>query len=358
MSHPLLTNRRTLYAYACVWLGIALAHGLLLWSNQSRLGLSEMGAWLVLDGLVFNALYALLGLSLWYPCCYISPEQVGLGRTVLRHAFAALFISLIWVGIGSGVMTHALQPPEAYRAFVRASFPWRLLVGVLFYLVIASFYYLVIFAVNLKEQRLREAELDALVKEAELKSLKFQINPHFLFNSLNSIHSLTMSEPARASEMTLKLAEYLRYTLATNEKQLVPLEEELKSVRLYLDIEKVRFGDKIDFVERVDKRCRHAKLPSMVLQPLFENAIKHGVYESLEPVRIELRCEPYGDFLKASVENRFDPEAGARKGEGIGLQNIRQRLQRLYRQSDLLRVERVADRFKVTLLIPQKPKRV
>jgi len=151
--------------------------------------------------------------------------------------------------------------------------------------------------------------MKTLVKEAELKSLKFQINPHFIFNSLNSINSLTMSDPQKAGAMTIKLSDYLRFTLSKNEKQKSKLKEEIDSTKLYLDIEKVRFGDKIEYVEEIQKKCLDVQVPSMILQPLFENAIKHGVYESLDKVGIKFSCSLNGDYLKVVVENEFDAEA-------------------------------------------------
>ena len=137
-----------------------------------------------------------------------------------------------------------------------------------------------------------------MVKEAELKSLKYQINPHFIFNSLNSISSLTISDPQKAQEMTIKLSSFLRSTLSKNEKQKSKLSEEISNAKLYLDIEKVRFDDKFEFIEEVENACKDMEVPSMILQPLFENAIKHGVYESLEKVTIKMKCFSEKEYFK------------------------------------------------------------
>jgi len=205
--------------------------------------------------------------------------------------------------------------------------PWRILIGSLFYFLIVSLYYLYIYSVNTKQQLIKESELKALVNEAELRSLRFQINPHFIFNSLNSINALTLSEPSKAGEMTIKLSDYLRTTLAKNETQKNSLREELLAAKLYLEIEKIRFGNKIEYYESIHEACLDHPVPNMLLQPLFENAIKHGVYESIEPVPITLNCETNGSFLKIS-------------------------LKRMYNHKNLLNIEKDDGAFKVTVFIP------
>jgi len=215
-----------------------------------------------------------------------------------------------------------------------------------------GFYFLYIFYQNLMEKTAREAELKTLIKEAELKSLKYQLNPHFIFNSLNSISSLTIMDPGRAREMVIKLASFLRSTLNENEKQMNELGDELKNVKLYLDIEKIRFGDKFDLVTEIKDDCLKIKVPNMIFQPLFENAIKYGVYESLEKVFIKVRCSSENNYLKFSVENNFDEEATPRKGKGIGLTNIKNRLSLIYNQDNLISVEKRKNIFTANVFIP------
>lgn len=352
MTHPILKKLKYLYLYFLTWFFIAVIHSTLLITNQHTLGVHDLGRSLIFDGLVFNAFFAAFAISFWYPCRYIVLERDRLVKAAANHFFASVLVTAIWLGLSHFVMSHIVTASERYEVFLTNSMPWRFLVGILFYFVIAAFYYLYIYSENVRKQQFKESELLALVHKAELKSLKFQINPHFIFNSLNSINSLTLSNPQKAGEMTVKLADYLRYTLSKNEKQLTQLQEELYSVRLYLDIEKVRFGDNIEFEEEVQNGCLEAAVPSMILQPLFENAIKYGVYESLEKIYIKLSCAPFGDYLKVTVENNFDAEAVTKKGEGIGLENIRSRLEMLYNQKNLLDVRKNATVFKVTLLIP------
>ncbi|HEY6907043.1 MAG TPA: histidine kinase, partial [Ignavibacteriaceae bacterium] len=243
---------------------------------------------------------------------------------------------------------------NAYVNFLITTLPWRFLIGILFYFIITSLYYLIIYYSGFQERKLYESELKNLVTQAELKSLKFQINPHFIFNSLNSMSALTTIDPEKARAMILKLAEFLRYTLANNEQQKNKLKDELHNIKLYLDIEKIRFEDKFDFSEELTEECLEHEVPNMLLQPLFENAIKHAVYESLEKVDIHLKCSGENGYLKIEVANTYDPELKSKRGTGVGLKNISERLNLIYHQNDLMQVIKEEGTFRVIIFIPQE----
>jgi LytS/YehU family sensor histidine kinase len=225
--------------------------------------------------------------------------------------------------------------------------------GFSFYTILVLIYYLSIYYQNLQDKTVREASLQASVKEAELNVLKSQLNPHFIFNSLNSISSLTMTAPEKAQDMVIKLSEFLRYSLHQKQNRITTLKDELQSLKLYLDIEKIRFGERLCLQENIPEDCLQQQLPHMLLQPIFENAIKHGVYESTEPVLITVdgACEPA--LLTLKISNTYDPEAVGRKGEGVGLNNVKNRLRLVYGGGELLKIYHTDHIFTVTLLIPQ-----
>jgi LytS/YehU family sensor histidine kinase len=164
--------------------------------------------------------------------------------------------------------------------------------------------------------------------------------------------ALTVINPEKARNMILKLADFLRYTLASNEKQTTNLSEELKNIRLYLEIEKVRFEDKFEFCESIDEECFKIKVPSMILQPLFENAIKHAVYEALERVTLNLTAKIKDNFMEIKVENNFDGNISAKSGTGIGLTNIKNRLELIFNQKDLMNIKKEKNLFSVMIYIP------
>ncbi|MBU1102013.1 MAG: histidine kinase [Bacteroidetes bacterium] len=347
MGNPFIKNSRITIVYALAWAMLALAHLLMLFFVQDIE--FEIA---IADALIFNALYFFIGLSLWYPTKFISFEHSSSAKILTNHLAAATITSGLWVLSGYFLLSKFYAEDIFYLKFLDASLFWRFLIGILFYCITVSINYVTIYYTNYKEKELKEAELRSLVNESELRTLKYQINPHFIFNSLNSISSLTLSDPKRAQEMTIKLSNFLRNTLSKNEKQKNLLKEELNTVRLYLDIEKIRFGDKFTYKEEISGKCLDIEVPSMILQPLFENAIKHGVYESIELVTIKISCIPEDKYLKISVENNFDPESVANKGEGIGLKNIANRLKLMYNQEGLLTTKKLGNVYTANVLIP------
>lgn len=352
-SNPITGSPRNILLYLFFWLIVIVINYLLL-----NLALHIDTTTAAADSLVFNVILSGLGLSFWYSTRYISFENTGFYKILVNHAIGAVFVSALWLLSGYLIMTSVLDFGDEYQNFFITTLPWRFLIGILLYFVITAFYYLIMYYSQFQERKLHEAELNNLVTQAELKSLKFQINPHFIFNSLNSMSALTTIDPEKARSMILKLAEFLRYTLANNDQQKNKLKEELNSIRLYLDIEKIRFEDKFEFTEDLSDECLESDVPNMLLQPLFENAIKHAVYESLDTVQVKLKCYGENGYLKVEVSNTYDPEATSKKGAGVGLKNINERLKLIYNQNDLMKVIKENGVFRVILFIPQQSEQV
>lgn len=242
---------------------------------------------------------------------------------------------------------------DAYNAILDTFIGWRLFIGLLLYFNITLTYYVIVYYENFKDKIIGEAKLQSLIKEAELNYLKAQINPHFLFNSLNSVSSLTVSDPEKASEMITKLSEYLRYSLAAGKREISPFFNELNNVEAYLDIEKIRFGRKLNFNPQVDAECMQGKIPALILQPIIENAVKHGVSESLVPVEIKLDCRKFNNLLDISISNTYDPGAPLNKGTGLGIDSVKNRLLLIYDRDDLVRISKKNNEFNVRIFIPQ-----
>lgn len=346
-SNPILKNLRNFFSYIFVWLIITVAYILVLvYGEKISLGIA------LADGLIFNVLLASFGLSFWYSARYISFELSSIPKILISHTIGGVTSVSLWLAMGFFITNSLASLSEEYSTFFLNNIGWRFLVGILFYFLIISFYYLIIYYTNFHDKTLRENELKNLVTQAELKSLKFQINPHFIFNSLNSMSALTTIDPTKARSMILKLADFLRYTLVNNDRQKNKLSEELNNIKLYLEIEKIRFEDKFDFIEDVSPESRDELVPNMILQPLFENAIKHAVYESLEKVILKFKSFIQNDFLNISLENNFDSSSGNKSGSGIGLNNIGDRLKLIYGLNNLMNVEKTESIFKVNLYIP------
>ncbi|WP_340073980.1 sensor histidine kinase [Leptobacterium sp. I13] len=349
MLNPITNNKNYLINYAIVWSMIIGAHFAVLY------GYYKLPIWIALsDSLVFNVFFAFLGISLWYVIRYNKSNSKFL-VLFTNYVVSAMLIVGLWLVTGYMLLQYFVDE-SSYQLFLEASFPWRIVNGVFYFAVFVLVYYVVIYYQDIQEKLRKEANLKTLLKEVELSSLKNQINPHFLFNSLNSISSLTMTSPERAQEMVIKLSEYLRYSLSTESVQVTTLEKELSNIKLYLAIEKIRFGNRLHFEVNCPKICLPAKIPPMILQPLMENAIKHGVYESTAPIHIKLTCILNEEELQLTLKNNFDPEAKQVKGAGIGLKNTRERLFLIYKRNDLFAVKKAKNTFTVTLKFPQNEK--
>lgn len=206
-----------------------------------------------------------------------------------------------------------------------------------------------------KENEKRKNETSRLSKEAELYKLRQQLQPHFLFNSLNSISALIVSRPEQARTMIQQLSDFLRSTLKNEEQQWTSLLEELQYLELYLSIEKVRFGHRLNTIIESDENSRQMKLPNMLLQPIVENAIKFGLYDTMGEVLIRINASATGNQLIIFIENPFDPGTSISiQGTGFGLTSVQKRLQLVFARQDLLVTSTQGNLFTTTIKIPQQ----
>jgi len=349
MKNPFFVNRTYTITYAAAWILVAGIHVAVLYFASSQELIKA-----IIDSLVFNTLFAGIGLSLWYSIRFNDFSRGNPIDRLLNHLLIALVVLGIWLGSGYLILSGLWGENEIYHNFLNESITLRAISGFFLYSLIILIYYLYINYEDRKARIEKESTLKVQVREAEIDMLKAQINPHFLFNSLNSVSSLITTSPGQAREMIVKLSGFLRYSLENRQNGLTTLRVELENIRHYLEIEKVRFGDRLQFEIQVPDPCLEMTVPHMILQPLVENSIKHGVYESTEPVRIDLGAEqlPTGE-LRITVANDFDPGAPPRKGKGIGLQNTRNRLYLVYNCENCLATEMTTGRYFVYLRIPQ-----
>lgn len=208
-----------------------------------------------------------------------------------------------------------------------------------------------------EEQQLmtdRKNDAEKMAREAELYKLRQQLQPHFLFNSLNSISALTGTQPEKARHMIQQLSDFLRGTLRKEEHQWSTLKEEFEYLKLYLDIEKVRFGHRLQTNIEHDEQSLEMKLPALLLQPVVENAIKFGLYDTIGEVAICINAKNVDGVLQVTVRNPYDPEtAQPLQGTGFGLSSIQRRLYLLFARHDLLQTKTEDNFFITTITVPQ-----
>jgi len=347
--HPVLQNIRTSLIYFGIWILLAGIHFFLL-SFYYHIPVQIS----IADALVFNIIYSILGLILWYAIRFAQPKNPSFSTLVIYQVTFLVVLLIVWAGSSYSLLKVIFPTNYKYQDFLDNSIPWRLISGTFFYLLLVLVYYLVIYYLNLQEKTKAEGRLNEIVRESELNLLKSQINPHFLFNSLNSISALTITNPEQAREMTIKLSDFLRYSVSMGNSRFSTLGKEMEHIRKYLDIEKVRFGTKLQYTFTIDEACLNCEIPVMILQPLYENAIKHGVYESTGEVMVQTTTRTVDGYLEIIIINDFEPGAPSRKGTGIGLANIRERMKLIYKDEQLLTTQVKGNKFEVHLILPQK----
>ena len=262
------------------------------------------------------------------------PDPAAPWRTVGIHLSAAFVFALLYVvlralvgEVHSWVIGEEATFGEVFRPLFVKTFPFNLLI----YGVIVSVSHALDYYRKYHERTVQTLELEKHLTEARLQSLLRQLKPHFLFNALNGVASLMYSDVAAAERMLIRLSELLRHTMAQSGAPLAPLRAEIAFLDCYLDIERIRHRDRLEVQREFDPATLDAAVPSMILQPLVENAIRHGLEPQMRPGRIVLRSAREGDNLVLTVsDNGVGLPAGGLQREGIGLSNTRARLTELY----------------------------
>ncbi len=333
--HPIFRNKQWFAAYLAMWLALS---GMLaaLMRVPGSLSWSEAAA-LAAPLCLF---FAFVCLTPWYICRQLPLVSSSGARLASYHLGAAILATALWIGMAR-VIAYALDLGNRLDPEI----PQLVAVGLLLYLLSVALHYMVLAA-----EASRQAALDT--RDADLRALKAQINPHFLFNSLNSITALTTSDPDRAREMCIRLSDFLRNTLGLGERESVAWHEELDLAQAYLDVEQVRFGSRLQVEVLVDQACADCLVPPLVLQPLIENAVKHGIATLVDGGTIRVESRVRGGRLEVSVENGFDPESPTPRRHGLGLRNVKSRLETRFGTAAHVAVISQDSRFRAEFEVP------
>ena len=353
--HPLLSpiNRYGLYLLAWAPLAGILTY---LMAVPGKLGWQDAAVLVVPLCLI----YQFVCLSAWYSCRTTSIQSTPISRLLVTHVAAAAIISFLWIQ-AARLLAYVLAQLPYFKGLDQrfaSQLPALFGAGFLLYLLSVAFHYAILALEDSRKAEARVLETSILARDAELKALKAQVNPHFLFNSLNSISALTSVDPAKAREMCILLAEFLRMTLGLGEKSSVPLSEELSLLHRYLAIEKVRFGSRLQMEEDIQEESKSNLLPPLLLQPLIENAVSHGIANLPEGGVVRLVVHGHDGRLSIAVENSFDPESTPMRRSGLGLKNVRGRLDARYGKEASMHATAEDGRFRVELSLPAETQEV
>jgi len=325
----------------------------LFWVTIQVLVLHRLGVhWRIatIDSVASNTILAIICLS---AITVFKFYQAGSDSRIYR-LLQGIGITLLYIVIIHWTFAFIFASNPNYLAFTELSMPARFMFALLMVSFVTLLHWLWNTMLEQKNQEQRKAEAEQLVKDAELVKLRQQLQPHFLFNSLNSISALAGSKPDEARRMIQQLSDFLRGTLRKDELQTVALQEELDHLKLYLDIEKVRFGHRLNVELLIDETSNSLFIPPLLLQPIVENAIKFGLYGTIDGITVSLKTWVEHSFLIVEVRNPFDEETqNVNQGTGFGLSSIKRRLFLLYSRADLILTEKKDGIFITRLKIPQ-----
>lgn len=326
------------------WLIITIDHAMLL----HYFGLPWQAT--LTDALISNVLLLGCGLLVMVVLRYYLPR----GQQYINVLALCLLLSITWLLLSRWLLSLLLDTYPGYPALLHDSLAIRFSLAFLLLGFITMVSILWYSQLEQKEQEERKKDAEKLARDAELFKLRQQLQPHFLFNSLNSINALIGSRPEEARKMVQQLSDFLRGTIKKDETQWVTLQEELQYLQLYLDIEKVRFGNRLTTQSEISEEALNYKLPSLLLQPVVENAIKFGLYDTIGETIIRIEARVQQQQLVITVRNPFDPETSSPKqGTGFGLSSVQRRLYLLFARNDLLQTSTKENIYITTVTIPQ-----
>ena len=338
--HPILKDERIRSGYLMGWVPIGIMIAVTLKSSSQ---LSWLDVLLVAVPITFAI--AFLSLSAWYVCRSFDLKTTPDWKLALIFLLAAMCASTLVTEFAQLIVWLLGHFFAGIAIRFRPGIPVLSGMLSLAYLLSVTLHYML-----LAFESSQKAEI--LSREAELKALKAQVNPHFLFNSLNSISALTSIDPAKARQMCIALSDFLRSSMRLGERPSISFSEELALAQSYLEVERVRFGQKLRIRQELADECAACDLPPLLVQPLIENAIKHGIATLPEGGEIALTGERRHDHLLVTVENPFDPDAPPAQKTGFGLLGVRNRIKARYGSAGKLEIEVEPARYRVVLSLP------
>lgn len=301
------------------------------------------------DSIISNVLLTIICTGAMFSVRYYRPSP----EKSIYLFIGTIVLSVLSWWLSSQILYEFFSGDELFLTFLNNTVYIRIIVGIL---VISLFVMVgwISFYVNEKlEEQKHINEVQEIAREAELNNLRQQLQPHFLFNTLNSISALSIANPEKARTMIQQLSDFLRGTLKNEDHHNSVLLDEIDHLQLYLEIEKVRFGNRLDTKIIISKEVEQAKIPYLLLQPLVENAIKFGLYDTLEQVTIEITARKENQYLKITVTNPYDEQTGKKiAGTGFGLNSIHRRLYLLFGRTDLLQTSGSGGKFIASLTLP------
>jgi two-component system, LytTR family, sensor histidine kinase AlgZ len=345
--HPILGDPRTLAIYLLLWQIIGLLLTVVLAGSNDWMARAAFF-------LPLAFVYAFVCLSAYYICrAFPLHGAARIAHTVVVHVVAALVASLLWIAFAAA-WAAGLEYLAGYSMQTLYAEQVRLLLvlGVLLFWLAAAGQYMLLALAASREAETRAMQMDLLAREAELRALRAQIDPHFIFNSLHSVSALTSSDPAAARRMCVLLADFLRETLRLGSSTRIRLSDELALAERFLAIEQVRLGARLQVVRQASLSAGACLVPPLLLQPLVENAVVHGIGQLVDGGTIRLTASREDDMLAITLENPCDPDRHLTRGVGLGLDLLRKRLEAQCGEQGAVQAHERDGAFRVEIRMP------
>lgn len=349
MNHPFLDKPIKAFVYTIFWIAAIFVCQFFPFANPPELFEIRLT-----ENILLCFIQYAISIGLWYVIKYNRIEEKKNSRLLSTIIFLGIATVLFWIFFTHFMISIIFEKNQNYISYFAESIKNKTLTSIILYSTFTLTFYLIIYYHNFKENIIRQNQLMLQLKQQELAQLKAQINPHFLFNSLNSISYMVYDNQEKAHEAIIKLSEYFRLSLQSSAQSIHLLEKEIENAEKYLEIEKYRFENKLEIKIEVDELCKNVRVPAMILQPIIENAVKHGVYESSNPIFLQITAKNTVDQCIITIKNNFEESLSKPKGNGLGLKNTAERLSLHYLRNDLLSIEKTENQFKVTIAIPTK----
>lgn len=347
--HPFFNQPKKIITVILVWLPIIVSFVSV---ESSISGTPWLHSAILFGPMLFLELFILL--STWYVCRTIPLEPRKIFNFIFKHGGTALVMNAIWLQI---TMMYSetlvlINVSEIWREYFNRAFPLLLATGILFYFLACLFHYLLVAQENsrLAEQEIIQSHL--LASRAELESLKSTIHPHFLFNSLTALSTLTMTSAEKAHKMCIQLSDFLRYSLQYGKNEFVTVKDELNHIKNYLGVEQVRLGNRLKLKFDISDDTLKIKILPFALLPLIENAVKHGIQEQVLGGTIFMDVHIEHDKLHVTVRNPFEKMISKSRTEGHGLKTLQQRLDAVYKDQANIFTNSQNGQFSVSLNLP------
>jgi sensor histidine kinase YesM len=345
--HPILKRRGRLLLYLAVWI----IFGLLLTVVFVFGGRAPM-QWALFFSVPIAMLLGLQSLSFWFLVQAMPPGDTSVARMTVTWLIAGLISLGVWLAMAYAWAVWLLPAGQPYDEELAGIIPLLIFAGAIGISLAVLGHYLVGAFQRSRDAERRALELQVLAREAELRSLRAQLDPHFLFNSLNSVAALIGNDTAAARQMCFLMAQFFRKSLTLAREQSIPLSEEVSLAQTFLAIEKVRFGERLQTRFDISDDVCDVAVPPLVLQPLVENAVHHGVAHLLEGGEVTVQARRREGFLELVVQNPCDPDRPPSRGTGVGLANVRSRVETLCGHRASVDVDANESNFRVSILLP------